>query len=258
VEPLRALRSVGLTRYCAYDTALAASALVVAARDRHDAVLRLLDFDMRLRSLLLRGLAEFELRLRADVVDAVHLRLLIGDRSDWLDERLYAATPAGRGAVGRVRSLISTSPPPPPMGVVIESVTMGVLFRLVESFADEEVRWALTRRLHMPKPSVLISVIRSLTTLRNRCAHHDRLWGAPMALAPQVPHRWDEIADARSASPSWRTLLVLAGMIDRIRSDSTFSTELRRLVTEDDLTAAGFGSRESAAIATAAAGRLPR
>jgi abortive infection bacteriophage resistance protein len=72
-----------------------------------------------------------------------------------------------------------------------EVMSFGSLSRLYEGMADKDQR-QVSERYELPH-FVLRSWLRSLSFIRNICAHHSRLWNRALAIAPVMPlakHGW--------------------------------------------------------------------
>nr|WP_303119303.1 Abi family protein [uncultured Prevotella sp.] len=49
-----------------------------------------------------------------------------------------------------------------------------------------DLKMRVARQFNLPQHEVLESWMRSVTVLRNRCAHHSRLWNRYLSNAPQM------------------------------------------------------------------------
>ncbi len=83
----------------------------------------------------------------------------------------------------------------PPAWKTIETVSFGTLSKLYQNFYDKANKKAVAEDFGLPQHEFLISWMESLTSLRNFCAHHSRIWNRRFALKPQMPkiltgHRW--------------------------------------------------------------------
>lgn len=76
----------------------------------------------------------------------------------------------------------------PPVWLVCEHLTLGVLSRLLEALSIRH-RKAAGRHAWASVPDVLLlSWLQSLTDLRNACAHHSRLWDMRFVVSqPAIP-----------------------------------------------------------------------
>lgn len=74
----------------------------------------------------------------------------------------------------------------PPAWKTLEIVSLGTLSKLYYNFKDKKAKKRIARRFNLPQHEVLESWMRSLTVLRNCCAHHSRLWNRRLANSPQM------------------------------------------------------------------------
>ena len=74
----------------------------------------------------------------------------------------------------------------PPIWAVVETLTLGGLSRWFEATKSTDVKSKVAKTLGMPTIEVLEHVLHALTTVRNVCAHHGRLWNRRFTL--QLPH----------------------------------------------------------------------
>jgi abortive infection bacteriophage resistance protein len=75
--------------------------------------------------------------------------------------------------------------------MVTELVSFGALSKLTENLRAS-VRKRIAREYRLAEP-VFISWMHTLTSVRNLCAHHNRLWNRELPVRPALPHDW--IAD---------------------------------------------------------------
>ena len=60
------------------------------------------------------------------------------------------------------------------------------LSKLYYNFSDKKLKKRAARQFNLPQHEVLESWMRSVTVLRNCCAHHSRLWNRYLSNAPQM------------------------------------------------------------------------
>lgn len=73
-----------------------------------------------------------------------------------------------------------------PAWAAMEEITLGDLSHLYKGLARDADRKAIARRLNLPGP-LLQSWLHTLTTIRNICAHHARLWNRELGIRPELP-----------------------------------------------------------------------
>ena len=75
----------------------------------------------------------------------------------------------------------------PPAWKTLETVSFGTLSKLYGNFAEKADKKAVAEDFGLPQHEFLNSWMESLTSLRNFCAHHSRIWNRRYALKPQMP-----------------------------------------------------------------------
>ena len=82
-----------------------------------------------------------------------------------------------------------SSPSMPPVWKTLEVVSFGNLSKLYANMKDVEVKKQVAKSMGLPQYIYLESWMRSLTVLRNCCAHHGRAWNRRYPTMPQLPNR---------------------------------------------------------------------
>ncbi len=75
---------------------------------------------------------------------------------------------------------------PFPIWIAVELLDFGPLSHLVAGMKTADQR-ALADRYAIPRPELLESWVRTLSFVRNVCAHHARLWNKPLKDYPKMP-----------------------------------------------------------------------
>jgi abortive infection bacteriophage resistance protein len=155
-------------------------------------ILVLYEFDRQLRLLCLDAIERIEVALRSAIVQ--NLAVVNGPHF-YLNAVYFSHASARDRFVNKVRGAEHLAlthyrntyvrPPDPPIWAALEAVSFGVLSRL---FADLSLQnRKLVARSFGYDEKVLVSWFRTLTVLRNTCAHHNRLWNFRfMAYQPRV------------------------------------------------------------------------
>lgn len=93
------------------------------------------------------------------------------------------------------------SPSIPPVWKTLEVASFGTLSKLFCNMADLSVKKSVAKSFGLPQYKYLESWIRSITVLRNCCAHHARIWNRRFPLMPQLPKHlsfaWIEVDVAK-------------------------------------------------------------
>jgi abortive infection bacteriophage resistance protein len=146
-----------------------------------------------------------------------------------------------------------------PLWSVVEILSLGTLSRLFSALKSEEQQ-AIADTLNV-KPKALASWLHSLTIVRNRCAHHSRLWNVQLRIPFAVPSKsplftplktikkikfingeQKEVLYDNNASVFF-ALSVMKFILDGMGEEVDFITEVKQLITEHsvvDLKAMGF------------------
>lgn len=135
----------------------------------------------------------------------------------------------------------------PPAWKTLETVSFGTLSKLYQNFFDKVNKKAVAEDFGLPQHEFLISWMESLTSLRNFCAHHSRIWNRRYALKPQMPktlagHKW---ITNFSFPPDkiYPQLCCIAYLLNSIDAQNTFTSDIKRLLRKFpsvDAAAMGF------------------
>lgn len=210
-----------------------------------DQVLSLYDFDRRLRLLLLDGIELIEVAARGSW--AHRLALQHGPHG-YLNAALYpnsnkfvANLNELQREVKRSKDLFIlhyktkyTAPPHPPVWMVAEIMSFGLLSKWQSALGPNADRKAIARKSGLGEP-VYMSFIHHLATVRNICAHHNRMWNRQFAVTMTIPTRPAELSSSlTSASPAqvYNTLTVMAFVLDRVAPTSNWKRNIVELLSK--------------------------
>ena len=135
----------------------------------------------------------------------------------------------------------------PPAWKTLETVSFGTLSKLYGNFAEKADKKAVAEDFGLPQHKFLNSWMESLTSLRNFCAHHSRIWNRRYALKPQMPKTLaggDWLTDF-SFPPDkiYPQLCCIAYWLNSIDQKNTFVADFKALLTKYptvDTAAMGF------------------
>lgn len=135
----------------------------------------------------------------------------------------------------------------PPAWKTLETVSFGTLSKLYGNFAEKADKKAVAEDFGLPQHEFLNSWMESLTSLRNFCAHHSRIWNRRYALKPQMPKTLaggDWLTDF-SFPPDkiYPQLCCIAYWLNAIEQKNTFVADFKALLTKYptvDTAAMGF------------------
>lgn len=118
-----------------------------------------------------------------------------------------------------------------PVWVAIETLSLGTVSKMYRLIADDDIRYAISKSFGVPDPGFAVSLFHSLSTLRNICAHHGRLWNRVPARAMPVLNALKTDHDKRIYERTpWSWFTMVAFLADGVRGDTTFSDDLWRHV----------------------------
>jgi abortive infection bacteriophage resistance protein len=166
-----------------------------------DDILTLYVFDRELRLLLLDAIERLEISLRTQLVNTLadhhgphgYLDPTIFDtryNHAWLMDTLdkKASSRDSEAFMQHYRTKYSTSPKQPPIWMAVELLT----FKEVSTLFSQLRHQQDTQRIEIHfgwKFQVLKSWFRSLSDLRNLCAHHARVWNREFGSRPEIPKK---------------------------------------------------------------------
>jgi len=174
-----------------------------------DDVLNLYIFDRELRLLLLDAIERIEVSLRAQMTKVLaehygphgylnadvfddrfdHVRLL-----DGIEKEVR-----GRDAetfIAHYRNKYRAAPDHPPVWMAMELMTFSTVSILFASLKNSADTCRIEQHYGWRYP-VMKSWFRALSDLRNKCAHHMRIWNREFGISPMIPRRapegWAEV-----------------------------------------------------------------
>ncbi|MCF8298567.1 MAG: Abi family protein [Saprospiraceae bacterium] len=117
-----------------------------------------------------------------------------------------------------------------PIYKAVELFTLGELTKLFENIRDIEVKKAILQDFRETErklsPNIFGSWMKTVTDIRNICAHHDMLWKRKFVLRKIRKEYWDGLVDARGKY-SLFTILVIFKIL--ILDDIVFNESLNYL-----------------------------
>lgn len=251
---------------------------------------RLYDFDRRLRLLVMDAIERVEVAARAVISNHLgpsrgahwyleatcftegydHARLLytvhrkqqkaLGDyrkesrRIDRLSSddfrKNHLKQQRSRESYARHYPLTYRQPVLMPGWAMMEELTMGDLSHLFAGLAQDADRKAIAKRLNLAAP-LMESWLHTLTTIRNICAHHARLWNRELGVRPELPKKpafpWPEHLKTPGAhNRVFPVLCILNHLMRQTSPHTSWDRRLHELLaeySEVDLRAMGFPQR---------------
>ncbi|MDU9401443.1 Abi family protein [Pseudomonas sp. zfem004] len=248
---------------------------------------RLYDFDRRLRLLVMDAIERIEVAARAATSNHMgpthgahwylqrqlfqanyrHQELLDGIRSKQdkarqdhqrESQRINASQTTGarkqhlvnlraKESYARHYALTYDTPDLMPAWAAMEEITFGDLSHLFKGLARDSDRKAIARRLGLPGP-LLQSWLHTLTTIRNICAHHARLWNRELGIRPELPRNvtflWPHyLQQPGQHARAFTVLSILNLLMRRVSPHTSWDRRLHELLAdfpETNLRAMGF------------------
>ncbi len=192
-----------------------------------DTVIALYDFDRRLRLLVLDAIERIEVAVRGSW--AYELAQRFGPHG-YLDAALYQHAGKYHDNLTRLTNDVASSPETyidhyrrtystpamPPVWMVAEMMSFGQLSRWYALLDDRALRNAIAKPLGLHE-AVLVPLLKHLSTIRNSCAHHARLWNRGFCCACGCPsNRPPSSAHLNRPQPGMCTGMLADDRIDLI------------------------------------------
>jgi abortive infection bacteriophage resistance protein len=198
-------------------------------------VLHLYSFDRELRLLCMDAIERIEVALRAAIVSEVavahgphfFLEPQHFERVAAFVEFYQTACRDKRYLAIRHYEQRYSAPELAPIWAIMEAITYGSLSRLFSGLKLTH-RKAIARRFGYDE-TVLASWFRSLNLLRNMCAHHNRLWNAPMHVDQPVGARKLR-AELGRTDVLYARLVILAALLDVMGAGAEWKRRLTDLL----------------------------
>lgn len=222
---------------------------------------RLYDFDRRLRLLTMDAVERIEVAARTAISN--HMGVKYGShwyldqirfQSRYQHHKLLSSIEEKQNRSGNSSSLESyaahysaayQNPKLMPGWAMIEELTFGELSYLFSGLAQNSDQKMIARRLSIVVPTMK-SWLHTLTTVRNICAHHARLWNRELGVSPVLPKVTDSLWVKHNSDKPRRiyTVLCILGYLMRLVSPNTSwdfrLLELLNEFPEVDRAAMGF------------------
>lgn len=246
----RALETIGYYRLLIYMRPLQDNNKKFLASTNFENVMSLYEFDRKLRLLCMDAIERIEVTLRASLVN----NLAVPYGAHFYDGAQHYTNSKGltnfKDHVKNARYLgidhyrnTYMQPANPPIWVLLEAVTFGAISTL---FADLN----LNNRKQVSKifgfdETILVSWFRTLTVLRNMCAHHNRVWNFRFVV--NQPKLAKSLSSVFNKQDSFHArAVVLAALLKNTDSSSDWTSRLKDLLTsappQAHPTALGFPS----------------
>jgi len=208
--------------------------------------------DAELRNLLLEGLAEVEIALRASLTanlcvpggfgteyqETSTYGPAVGDDGKPLREGLLASVKddVDRSKERHVRHHRNTGTVP--LWVATEALSFGTVSRMYGLLADEKVMTSVAKRFGYVDglTNSMRSNLRSVAVFRNVCAHHGRVWNR--VIHTDKPRLFGGAFPGESNfrayhDTPWGVISVLGHLVRNVRGDDSFMKAVTSLAQQD-------------------------
>ncbi|MGB2924369.1 MAG: Abi family protein [Limnothrix sp.] len=165
-----------------------------------DSVLNLYKFDKSLRMLVFNATESIEVAIRTQMIyqlSQVYGSHWYTDSSLFYDQRKhnelidsisqYCQRKKVEEFIEHYRNKYAT-PRLPPSYMALEIISFGQLSRMYSNLSPSEARSKVHNHFQVPN-KFFISWLRSLSHIRNICAHHSRLWNIQLSESPTLPSK---------------------------------------------------------------------
>lgn len=134
--------------------------------------------------------------------------------------------------------------PYPPSWMLSEILPFGVLTRVYENIANNQIRKRIAQHFGLNIP-VFTSWLTIITVTRNACCHHARLWNRNLSIRALLMNRWNRpwISNSVQQGRIFFTLCILKHFMDIVFPQNTLKNDLKILLKEYpniDITTMGF------------------
>lgn len=196
-------------------------------------VVALYEFDRELRLLCLDAVERIEIALRAALINKVavvktshfYTKAENFDTPEGYQEFLKAVIKEKDGVVKHYYAKYS-DPPFPPIWAILELVTLGTLSRFYSNLNTKNRK--LVAKSFGFDEAVLVSWFRATAALRNRCAHHNRVWNFE-ADKPKVATRLSTLFLVGKQEMFYARAIVLNALMKQIVPATDWNLRLRNL-----------------------------
>lgn len=224
-----------------------------------DQVTALYDFDRGLRRLVMRGTEHVEVALRGSW--AYQLGQL-GEGHAYLNAALYHDRESFHTILAKLVTEVGWSketyikhyrdsydtPALPPVWMIAEMMSFGQLSKWYSNLKDRALRNKISRPLGLEE-TVMVPLIKTVTSIRNICAHHGRLWNRGFLAPPKLAQKPENLHSslnhnaANAGTKLYNALTMVAHVVSEVAPNSTWRADLAehiRTHPEGDFAAMGF------------------
>ncbi len=203
-------------------------------------------FDTELKQLIFNAILQIEITTRSKMIRYFSA----GHDPFWFaDETLSEDSECFQSNIAHVRREIKRSqedfitehfakyntPEFPPAWKTLEVLTLGTVSKLYTNFSDNTAKDLMAKDFGLPQHLILGSWLASITVLRNKCAHHARVWNRRFPVMPELPRKttlpW---ITNRNLHPFklYPQLCCIAYWLNTINPINTFTNDIKTLLAK--------------------------
>lgn len=210
-----------------------------------DTVIALYQFDRKLRLLVLDAIERIEVAIRGGWAYGLAHQ---GGPHGYLNAALYSDRKQFHQNLSRLARNVGSSPETyidhyrrtyddpamPPAWMVAEMMSFGELSRWVSSLSSRALRNQIAAPLALDE-KVMVPLLKHLSTVRNTCAHHGRLWNRGFLIRPLLPHKPADVAatvEPPTQGPAllYNSLVLITFLLKQVDPASLWKHDLRALI----------------------------
>lgn len=220
-----------------------------------DDAMRFYVFDQKLRLLVMEAIERIEVSLRSSWAHKFselhgphpHMDWTLFENFDEYQQSLslliHDVAPSRTLSTEIEHYFVNYNDPPlPPIWMVTSCMNFGELIRWIKNTKSTPVKLYVAKSVGIPNIDLFRGVMRNFQTLRNICAHHNRLWDrrfntrlpfiAKHLLSPMVVASGSELTDRKEADNRiYNELLILAHIMLKLSPSSTWTKRVKELVS---------------------------
>ena len=203
-------------------------------------------FDAELKELLFKAILQIEVATRSKMIrffSAGHNPFWFADESLSENTMLYLSNISNiRREISRSQEEFITehfakydTPEFPPVWKTLEVISLGTLSKLYANFSDHSAKDLMAKDFGLPQHLVLGSWLASITILRNKCAHHARVWNRRYPVMPELPRKTPFPWIKNRNMPPYKLyaqICCIAYWLRTIHPSSTFTKDIKNLLTK--------------------------
>lgn len=265
IRTKRYLSNIGFYRLSAYMTTFQASASprIFNKNTSFDDILNLYIFDRKLRLLILDAIERVEIAVRATIIDILSLKY--NNPYFYVDSSIFFNKTSFNKFIVKINETLKGSDKReifikyyyshtklenelPPSWMMFQLLTFKQLSVFIDSIKHNDAK-LLSKNFNLQNAKTFASWVRSLSDLRNVCAHHARLWNrifGSIPVIPQldahkiisVPHKINYLENMTPIKPHRKLyfqIVILWFFLKQINPNSSWVKRLINLVIEYDV-----------------------